>query len=76
MIARGGHALKPRWEFYTKGNIQERLMMRLLAFTHIGCVMELAVVAGFVRRRNVRFWLARWGEEIIQAYVFSLRAAL
>jgi uncharacterized protein len=28
VIARGGHALNPRGEFYTKDNIQERLTMR------------------------------------------------
>lgn len=28
VIARGGHALNPRGEFYTKENIQERLTMR------------------------------------------------
>ena len=28
VIARGGHALNPRGEFYTRDNIQERLTMR------------------------------------------------
>jgi len=28
VIARGGHALNPRGEFYTKGTIQERLTIR------------------------------------------------
>jgi hypothetical protein len=28
VIARGGHALNPRGEFYTKDNIQERLTLR------------------------------------------------
>ncbi len=28
VIAKGGHALNPRGEFYTAGNIQERLAMR------------------------------------------------
>ena len=66
VIARGGHALNPRGEFYTKDNIQERLTMRNFMDTLRSSGVETGGPSAFSQGDRLAFakqldrFLAKW----------------